>query len=67
MSFPANLGGPNLADLLVSFSPVAEVALEGEQVLIDTLEGSFLQHIIDPTATVKHAHLDVLLLSFSTW
>uniref|UniRef100_A0A0E9X7U8 Uncharacterized protein n=1 Tax=Anguilla anguilla TaxID=7936 RepID=A0A0E9X7U8_ANGAN len=44
--------------------PVAEVALEGEQVLVEALDGLLLQDVVDAPSAVQHAdlHQRVLLL-----
>lgn len=42
--------------------PVAEVTLEGKQVLVKTLDGFLLQDVVDAIASVQHSHLHLGLL-----
>lgn len=42
--------------------PVAEVALEGKEVLVETLDGLLLQNVVDAVPSVQHAHLHLRLL-----
>ena len=42
--------------------PVAEVTLEGKQVLVETLDGLLLQHVVDAIPSVQHPDLHLRLL-----
>lgn len=42
--------------------PVAEVTLEGKQVLVKTLDGLLLQDVVDAISSVQHTHLHLGLL-----
>lgn len=42
--------------------PVAEVTLEGKQVLVETLDGLLLQDVVDAIPSVQHPHLHLRLL-----
>lgn len=44
--------------------PVAEMTLEGEQVLVETLDGLLLQDVVDAVPSVQHPHLHLRLLFF---
>lgn len=51
----------------VEFSvPVAEMTLEGKQVLVETLDGLLLQDVVDAIPSVQHPHLHLRLL-FLLW
>lgn len=43
-------------------APVAEVALEGKEVLVETLDGLLLQDVVDAVPSVQHPHLHLRLL-----
>lgn len=42
--------------------PIAQVALEGEEVLVETLDGLLLQNIVDAVPSVQTPHLHLRLL-----
>ena len=42
--------------------PVAEMTLEGKQVLVETLDGFLLQDVVDAISSVEHPHLHLRLL-----
>lgn len=42
--------------------PIAEVALEGKEVLVETLDGLLLQDVVDAVPPVQHPHLHLRLL-----
>ena len=42
--------------------PVAEMTLEGKQVLIETLDGLLLQDVVDAIPSVQHTDLYMRLL-----
>lgn len=44
------------------FVPVAEVTLESEEVLVETLDGLLLQDVVDAIPSVQHPHLHLRLL-----
>lgn len=44
------------------FVPIAQVALEGEEVLVETLDGLLLQNVVDAVPSVQHPHLHLRLL-----
>lgn len=46
----------------LSIVPIAEVALEGKQVLVETLDGLLLQNVVDAVPSVQHPHLHLRLL-----
>ena len=48
------------------YVPVTQVTLKGKQVLIETLNGLLLQHIVDAVPTVQHPDFHLGLL-FSLW
>lgn len=49
----------------VEFSvPIAEMTLEGKQVLVETLDGLLLQDVVDAIPSVQHPHLHLRLLFF---
>lgn len=44
--------------------PVAEVTLEGKQVLIETLDGLLLQDVVNTISSIQHPDLYLRLLFF---
>lgn len=51
----------------VKFSvPVAEMTLEGKQILVEALNGLLLQDVVDAISPIQHPYLHLRLL-FSLW
>lgn len=48
-------------------SPVTQMGLDSKKILIETLNGFFLQYKVNPSSSIQHPHFDLRLLCLFCW